>query len=168
MNLDEIRELITLMKENQIAEIDLEHEGERLRVVSALVPATGDLGLVNAAGQQPARIPPPATEVPELVPEVEAAADRTGERVWPLPLWEEYSEDIKSKVADIKNMGTGRLSGTVAGAVFLKEFIGETPWVHLDIAGTAWQDKDQPYIPSGGSGIGVRLITDLLLKRVGG
>lgn len=75
MNLDEIRELITLMKENQIAEIDLEHEGERLRVVSALVPATGDLGLVNAAGQQPARIPPPATEVPELVPEVEAAAD---------------------------------------------------------------------------------------------
>ena len=73
MNLDEIRELITLMKENQIAEIDLEHEGERLRVVSALVPATGDLGLVNAAGQPPARIPAP--EVPELVPEVEAAAD---------------------------------------------------------------------------------------------
>ena len=104
----------------------------------------------------------------DLLADVQAAADRTGERVWPLPLWEEYSEDIKSKVADIKNIGAGRLAGTIAGAVFLKEFIGETPWVHLDIAGTAWQDKDQPYIPSGGSGIGVRLITDLLLKRVGG
>jgi len=102
-----------------------------------------------------------------LMAEVEAAADHTGERVWQLPMWDEYSEDIKSKVADVKNMGTGRLSGTVAGAVFLKEFVGDTPWVHLDIAGTAWQDKDQPYVPGGGSGVGVRLLTSLLLGRAG-
>ena len=103
----------------------------------------------------------------DLLAEVQAAADHTGERVWQLPMWEEYSEDIKSKVADVKNMGSGRLSGTVAGAVFLKEFVGDMPWVHLDIAGTAWQDKDQPYVPGGGSGVGVRLLTSLLLKRAG-
>ncbi|MCH7520872.1 MAG: leucyl aminopeptidase, partial [Candidatus Marinimicrobia bacterium] len=90
----------------------------------------------------------------------------TGERVWQLPLWDEYSDDIKSKVADIKNIGDGRLAGTIAGAVFLKEFIGDTPWVHLDIAGTAWQGKDQPYAPGGGSGVAVRLIAQLLLDRV--
>lgn len=103
----------------------------------------------------------------DLIAEVQGAADKTGERVWQLPLWDDYSEDIKSKVADIKNIGAGRLAGTVSAAAFLKEFVGETPWVHLDIAGTAWQDKDQPYTPGGGSGVGVRMITQLLLDRAG-
>ena len=102
----------------------------------------------------------------DLIAEVQRAAEKTGERVWQLPLWDEYSDDIKSKVADIKNIGDGRLAGTIAGAVFLKEFIGDTPWVHLDIAGTAWQGKDQPYAPGGGSGVAVRLIAQLLLDRV--
>lgn len=101
-----------------------------------------------------------------LIAEVQRAAEKTGERVWQLPMWEEYSDDIKSQVADIKNLGDGRLAGTIAGAVFLKEFIGDTPWVHLDIAGTAWQGKDQPYTPGGGSGVAVRLIAQLLLDRV--
>jgi len=99
---------------------------------------------------------------------VRQAAEASGERVWELPLWEEYSEDIKSKVADVKNMGQARLAGTIAGGVFLKEFVAETPWVHLDIAGSAWQDKDQPYIPGGGSGVGVRLTLSLLLARIAG
>ncbi|UCD38304.1 MAG: leucyl aminopeptidase [Fidelibacterota bacterium] len=102
----------------------------------------------------------------DLIEEVKQAADKTGERVWQLPMWEEYSEDIKSKVADVKNIGEGRLAGTIAGGVFLKEFVGETPWAHLDIAGTAWQDKDQPYTPGGGSGVAVRLVTQLILDRV--
>ncbi len=102
----------------------------------------------------------------DLIAEVQRAAEKTGERVWQLPMWEEYSDDIKSKVADIKNLGDGRLAGTIAGGVFLKEFIGDTPWVHLDIAGTAWQGKDQPYTPGGGSGVAVRLIAQLLLDRV--
>ncbi|MCH7529360.1 MAG: leucyl aminopeptidase, partial [Candidatus Marinimicrobia bacterium] len=101
----------------------------------------------------------------ELLADVQRASAATGERVWELPLWEEYSEDIKSKVADIKNIGMARLAGTIAGGVFLKEFVGETPWVHLDIAGTAWQDKDQPYTPGGGSGVAVRMVTQLILDR---
>jgi len=103
----------------------------------------------------------------ELIEEVKRASEKTGERVWQLPMWEEYSEDIKSKVADVKNIGEGRLAGTIAGGVFLKEFVGETPWAHLDIAGTAWQDKDQPYTPGGGSGVAVRLVTQLILDRAG-
>ncbi|UCH10460.1 MAG: leucyl aminopeptidase, partial [Fidelibacterota bacterium] len=101
----------------------------------------------------------------EFIEEVKLASEKSGERVWQLPMWEEYSEDIKSKVADIKNIGKGRLAGTIAGGVFLKEFVGETPWVHLDIAGTAWQDDDQPYTPGGGSGVAVRLVTTLILDR---
>ncbi|MCH7939885.1 MAG: leucyl aminopeptidase [Candidatus Marinimicrobia bacterium] len=101
----------------------------------------------------------------DLLADVQRASATTGERVWELPLWEEYSEDIKSKVADIKNIGMARLAGTIAGGVFLKEFVGETPWVHLDIAGTAWQDKDQPYTPGGGSGVAVRMVTQLILDR---
>jgi len=102
-----------------------------------------------------------------LIEEVKAAADKTGERVWQLPMWEEYKEDIKSKVADIRNIGEGRLAGTIAGGMFLQAFVDETPWVHLDIAGTAWQDKDQPYTPGGGSGVAVRMITRILLERAG-
>ncbi len=101
----------------------------------------------------------------DLLAEVQRASAATGERVWELPLWEEYSEDIKSKVADVKNLGQARLAGTIAGGAFLKEFVGKTPWVHLDIAGSAWQDKDQPYIPGGGSGVGVRMVTQLILDR---
>lgn len=101
-----------------------------------------------------------------LIAEVLAAGEKTGERVWQLPMWDEYTEDIKSDVADVKNLGTERLAGTIAGGAFLKEFVGETPWAHLDIAGTAWQDKDQPYIPSGGSGVAVRLVVQLILDRV--
>jgi leucyl aminopeptidase len=101
----------------------------------------------------------------DFIEEVKRASEKSGERVWQLPMWEEYGEDIKSKVADIKNIGKGRLAGTIAGGVFLKEFVGETPWVHLDIAGTAWQDDDQPYTPGGGSGVAVRLVTTLILDR---
>lgn len=101
----------------------------------------------------------------DVVAEVQAASDKTGERVWQLPLWDDYKEDIKSKVADIKNIGDGRLAGTISAGKFLEEFVGDTPWAHLDIAGTAWQSKDQPYTPSGGSGVAVRLVTQLLLDR---
>ena len=103
----------------------------------------------------------------DLIAEMKEASEKTGERVWQLPLWEEYKEDIKSKVADVKNIGEGRLAGTIAGGIFLQEFVGETPWVHLDIAGTAWQGKDQPYTPSGGSGVAVRLVTHMILDRAG-
>ncbi len=97
----------------------------------------------------------------KLIEKLRRAGDRTGERVWPLPLWEEYGKQIKSDIADIKNVG-GREAGTITAGYFLKEFVGDTPWVHLDIAGTAWTKKDCPYIPKGATGVGVRLLVELL------
>jgi leucyl aminopeptidase len=95
-----------------------------------------------------------------LAARVKAAAEASGERVWELPLFDEYREQIKSDIADIKNTG-GRPGGASTAAMFLKQFV-DYPWVHLDIAGTAWSDKDQPYVPKGAVGFGVRLLTQFL------
>ena len=89
------------------------------------------------------------------------AGERTYERVWELPLFEEYEKLIKSDIADVKNVG-GRWAGAITGAMFLKQFVGSVPWVHLDIAGTAILEEPGPYAPRGGSGVGVRLLTDFL------
>lgn len=90
------------------------------------------------------------------------AGEKTGERVWELPLWQEYFEAIKSSVADIKNVGA-RGAGTITAAMFLKEFVGNYPWVHLDIAGTAWVEKtSHPYLDPGPSGVGVRLLVEAI------
>jgi leucyl aminopeptidase len=96
--------------------------------------------------------------------EIRDAADLTGERVWELPLWEEYDELIKGDVADYKNSG-GRAGGAITAGVFLSKFTGDTPWVHLDIAGPSWLKKDRPYIPKGASGVGVRLLIQFLRNR---
>jgi leucyl aminopeptidase len=98
-----------------------------------------------------------------LMERLRRAGVRTGERVWQLPLWDEYLEHVKSDVADVKNVGMGRAAGTIAGAAFLAKFVDGYPWVHLDIAGTAWADREQPYKPKGGTGVGVRLLTQMLL-----
>ena len=100
----------------------------------------------------------------ELVDELRAAGARCGERVWQLPLWEEYREQLKSEVADIKNTG-GRPAGTITAAMFLREFAGSAPWAHLDIAGTAWAEKEGPYQPAGPTGVGVRLFTEWVRGR---
>jgi leucyl aminopeptidase len=96
----------------------------------------------------------------DLSARVRQAGEQTGERVWPLPLWEEYREQIKSAVADLKNTG-GRSAGAITAASLLAEFAQGYPWVHLDIAGTAWSDQARPYVPKGGVGVGVRLLTQL-------
>jgi leucyl aminopeptidase len=93
--------------------------------------------------------------------EIRAAADLTGEKVWELPLWEEYHELIRGDAADYKNSG-GRAGGAITAAAFLSKFTGDIPWVHLDIAGPAWLAKEQPYIPKGASGVGVRLLIQFL------
>jgi leucyl aminopeptidase len=98
-----------------------------------------------------------------LMDRLRQAGTRTGERVWQLPLWDEYLEQVKSDVADIKNVGAGRAAGAIAGAAFLAKFVEGYPWVHLDIAGTAWAHSEQPYKPKGGTGVGVRLLTQLVL-----
>lgn len=97
----------------------------------------------------------------KLKDKINKAAQETGELVWELPLWENYSELIKSDIADYKNSG-GRVAGTITAAAFLSKFVGDFPWVHLDIAGPAWSGKDKSYIPKGASGVTVRLLTEYL------
>jgi leucyl aminopeptidase len=100
---------------------------------------------------------------PKLISKVKKASDKSGERVWELPMWKEYSKDIESKVADIRNLGRPPLAGSIAGGVFLQEFVGETPWCHLDIAGTAWGPKEPSYLPRvGATGVGIRLVYDFI------
>lgn len=104
----------------------------------------------------------------ELAARVRAAGERTGELVWELPLLPEYRDAVKSKIADIKN-SAGRNAGSIIGGAFLEHFVDGRPWVHLDIAGTAWveeppkaEDQAKPYHRRGATGVGVRLLIDLL------
>lgn len=99
----------------------------------------------------------------KIIEALKAAGEETYERVWRMPLYEEYREYIKSDFADIKNTG-GKTGSLVTAAYFLKEFAEETPWAHLDIAGTAWTDSDKPYAPKGATGIGVRLLASFLRR----
>jgi len=89
------------------------------------------------------------------------SGERTNERVWQLPLYDEYAELIKSDVADIKNLG-GRWGGAITAGMFLKNFVDNNPWIHIDIAGPAILEKETEYEPKGGSGYGVRLLVDFL------
>jgi leucyl aminopeptidase len=89
----------------------------------------------------------------------DAALAVSGEKFWRLPLGDEYAEQIKSDIADIKNTG-GRWGGAITAAEFLKVFAEETPWIHLDIAGLAWLEDAKPYIAKGPSGVGVRSILE--------
>ena len=93
--------------------------------------------------------------------QIQAAGERTGERCWPLPLWPEYRDAIKSDVADHKNIG-GRGASAIAGAVFLEKYAGTVPWAHVDIAGTANLTEERSYLAKGATGFGVRLTLELL------
>jgi leucyl aminopeptidase len=101
-----------------------------------------------------------------LLGRVLAAARRKGEKTWPMPLDDDYKEQLKSPFADLPNIGT-RWGGAVTAAMFLKEFADSTPWVHLDIAGTAWLDDAKPFLAKGPSGVAVRTLTDLALGWAG-
>jgi len=93
--------------------------------------------------------------------QVRDAGEKTGERVWEMPLWEGYFDLIKSDIADMKNT-SGRDGGVMTAACLLSKFVQKYPWVHLDIAATAWTEKDRPYTPKGATGIGARLLTQFL------
>ncbi|MBT3363931.1 MAG: leucyl aminopeptidase [Chloroflexi bacterium] len=99
----------------------------------------------------------------EFADKVIASSKATGEKMWQLPMYDEYREQIKSTVADIKNTG-GRWGGATTAAQFLEEFVGGTPWVHLDIAGTMLSDKDKGYLAKGAAGIPVRTLVNLVLS----
>ena len=98
----------------------------------------------------------------DLVNKVVAAGEQAGEHIWQMPMFEEYKEQNKSDVADIKNSG-GRPAGSITAAQFLAEFAGDTPWVHLDIAGTSDTDKERGYQVKGATGVPVRTLINLVL-----
>ncbi len=99
----------------------------------------------------------------KLINKLMSAGKVCGERVWQLPLYEEFEKAVKSDVADLKNIASpGVGGGTIVGAAFLKSFVGDFPWAHLDIAGTAWTGEEKPYVPKGGTGYGVRLLIETL------
>ncbi len=100
----------------------------------------------------------------KLIKKVKNSSKNTGEKVWEFPLWDEYCEQIKSEIADIKNVGAARQAGTIAAGAFLKEFVDEEiPWVHFDIAGTAYNQKEKSYTyKKGATGANIRLVLDLI------
>jgi leucyl aminopeptidase len=100
-----------------------------------------------------------------LIQQLINAGEHTGERLWQLPLWEDYAHQIKSDIADVKNIG-GRPAGTITAAAFLQKFAEDFTWAHLDIAGTAWEEKGRPYTPKGGTGVGVRLLVHYLRQSM--
>ncbi|MEC9005669.1 MAG: leucyl aminopeptidase [Nitrospirota bacterium] len=101
-----------------------------------------------------------------LKAELKKAGEQAGERVWEMPLWDEYFEQLKSDVADMRNIG-GRGGGMITAGMFLSKFVGDYPWVHLDIASTDWSTSERPYIGKGPTAIGTRLLVQFLINRAG-
>jgi len=98
------------------------------------------------------------------VEQVRRVANAAGDRVWPMPLHEDYREQLKSEIADFTNTG-GRPAGAITAAMFLKEFAGGLPWAHLDVAGTAWAEEAKPYQPKGATGVAVRTLASLAFEK---
>ena len=93
-----------------------------------------------------------------------ASAKAVGEKMWQMPIDDEYREFIKGTVADIQNIGSGKGGGAVTGAMFIKEFAGDSPWIHLDIAGTAWNDDAKPWLAKGPTGVALRTLVHLVMS----
>ena len=100
----------------------------------------------------------------KLKAQVRKSGQKAGERVWEMPLWDEYFEQLRSDVADMRNIG-GRGGGMITAALFLSKFVGDGPWVHIDIASTDWSERERAYIPKGPTGIGTRLLIQYLIDR---
>jgi leucyl aminopeptidase len=92
------------------------------------------------------------------------SAKAVGEKMWPMPIDDEYQEMIKSNIADIRNTGSGKGGGAITGAWFIKEFAEDTPWIHLDIAATCWVDEGKPWLAKGPTGVAIRSIVDFAMK----
>jgi len=102
-----------------------------------------------------------------LADRVRAAAEAAGERMWRLPLFEEYKEGIKSDVADLNNVSSQRGAGAIVAGLFMRDFTAGIPWAHLDIAGTAFSEREHPLGPKGATGVGVRTVLNHLCGLAG-
>jgi len=94
-----------------------------------------------------------------------ASAKTVGEKMWQMPMDDEYREFIKGSFADIQNIGSGKGGGSITGAWFIREFAGDTPWIHLDIAGTAWNDDAKPWLAKGPTGVALRTLVNLVMSQ---
>ena len=156
-------EIVNTDAEGRLILCDALSYARRYKPAAVLDAATLTGAVVIALGSQASGIM--GTD-DALIAEVRDAGERAGERCWPLPLWEEYRDLVKSDIADVKNSG-GRGAGPIAGGWFLREFVEGFPWVHLDIAGTAYTDAEAPHQSKGPTAFGVRLFTEFLLRRAG-
>jgi len=101
----------------------------------------------------------------KLINSIKKASEKSLEKVWQFPLWDEYEELIKSDVADIKHLNSDIDAGSIIGGIFLKHFVKDTPWAHIDIGGAAWAKQEKSYKPKGATGFGVRLLLDFLREQ---
>ncbi|MCX7911943.1 MAG: leucyl aminopeptidase, partial [Dehalococcoidales bacterium] len=168
-------DIITIMNGKTVEVINTDAEG-RLILADALSYARGRLGaraIIDVATLTGAcRIALGTvctgtfTNNQELADRVIAAGKETGELMWQLPMYDEYREQLKSDFADIKNVGN-RYGGAITAAKFLAEFVENTPWVHLDIAGTSDSDKEKGYLVKGATGVPVRTLVQVILGLAG-
>jgi leucyl aminopeptidase len=154
-------EIVNTDAEGRLLLCDALAYAKRLKPACALDIATLTGAIVIALGHTASGVM--GTD-DQLVEEVRGAGDRAGERVWPLPLWDEFRDLIKSDIGDVKNSG-GRPAGSITAAWFLKEFVDGFPWAHLDIAGTAYTEREMPDSVKGPTGVGVRLFSEFVLQR---
>jgi leucyl aminopeptidase len=155
-------EIINTDAEGRLVLADLLVYAKRFNPAVVLDAATLTGAIVIGLGHNAVGLFGPDADVVE---EVRRAGDRAAEPGWPLPVWDEYKEQIKSDIADMKNTG-GRAAGSITAAVFLKEFVDGFPWVHLDIAGTAYSQVDLGWLPKGPTGVPVGTFVEFVRGRV--
>ncbi|MSR21184.1 MAG: leucyl aminopeptidase [Gemmatimonadetes bacterium] len=154
-------EVINTDAEGRLILADALAYGARMRPAAMIDCATLTGAVVIALGQHASAV---LGNDDTLVNEVIAAGEASGERCWRLPLWDAYKKQLKSTTADLQNVG-GRPGGTLTAALFLSEFVGDTAWAHLDIAGTAYGEGDLPYQRKGGYGVPTRLLIEWVRSR---
>ena len=148
-------EVLNTDAEGRLVLADCLHYAKRFKPTATIDLATLTGACVVALGTEAIGL---MTKDERLAARLNQAGKTTHERVWRLPLWDEYAEMLKSDVADIKNVTDTGQAGTITAGKFLETFAEGLPWAHLDIASTAWTDNDKPYVPKGAVGIGVRLL----------
>ena len=153
-------EVVNTDAEGRLVLADVLHYAkERFKPQAIVDLATLTGAMIVALGHEQAGL---FTPDDELAQRIQAAGAAVGERVWRMPLGDDYAKHIKSDIADIKNVGRERQAGATAGAVFLQRFVGDVPWAHIDIAGTAWSKEDRALAPKGATGYGIRLLERLI------
>lgn len=156
-------EIINTDAEGRLVLADLLVFAKRFRPAVVIDAATLTGAIVIGLGHNAMGIFGPDAAVVE---EVRQAGERAAEPGWPMPVWDDYKEQIRSDVADVKNTG-GRAAGSITAALFLKEFVDGYPWVHLDIAGTAYSQNDLGWIPKGPTGVPVGTFVEFVRGRAG-